>query len=69
MHDGRFARDGLLRDTERMKIFQAVVQAQDEGVGLMDSRDLVAKKFGVSVDRVKSIEKEGLIHEWLDLCP
>jgi hypothetical protein len=28
----------------------------------------VAKRYGISLARVKSIEKEGLIEEWLDLC-
>jgi hypothetical protein len=28
----------------------------------------VAKRYGISLAGVKSIEKEGLIEDWLDLC-
>jgi hypothetical protein len=60
--------DGNLSSRERRVIFRAVVEAQDKGSGVAESRELVARRFGVSVATVKSIETEGLIEEWLDLC-
>ena len=69
MHIGRFARDGRLHEMDRLDVFKEVVQAQDAGSGVPASRELAARKFGISVDRVRSIECEGLVHEWLNLCP
>jgi hypothetical protein len=41
-----------------------VVEAQDNRVGLRESRQLVAAQFGVSVEEVRRIEVEGLDREW-----
>jgi hypothetical protein len=57
-----------LEDTQpearRMEIFQALVEAQDQEVGVAKSRQLVADRFGVSETQVKEIEQEGLDREW-----
>ncbi len=45
-------------------IFAALVAAQDAGASVPDSRLGVATKFGVEVDDVRRVEREGLDREW-----
>ncbi|HWG47987.1 MAG TPA: hypothetical protein VN688_34810 [Gemmataceae bacterium] len=54
----------LLPETRRMEIFLALVETQDQDVGVARSRQLVATRFSISEDQVKRIEQEGLDHEW-----
>jgi hypothetical protein len=51
-------------EARRMEIFQALVEAQDQAVGVAKSRQLVADRFGVSELQVREIEQEGLDREW-----
>jgi hypothetical protein len=48
----------------RMEIFQAVVEAQDQGFSSVRARQQVAKQFAVSETAVQRIEEEGLQGEW-----
>jgi hypothetical protein len=66
MNNNRYVRDGHLKLSERREVFKAVVEAQDLGTSLQASRELVAKRFGISEEQVRSIEKEGLEEEWLE---
>jgi hypothetical protein len=54
----------VLPEARRMEIFLALVETQDQDVGVARSRQLVATRFGVSEDQVKRIEQEGLDREW-----
>jgi hypothetical protein len=54
----------LLPEPRRKEIFLALVETQDQRVGVARSRQLVATRFGVSVDQIRLIEQEGLDHEW-----
>ncbi len=54
----------LLPEARRMEIFLALVETQDQDVGVARSRQMVATRFGVSEDQVRRIEQEGLDHEW-----
>jgi hypothetical protein len=54
----------ILPEARRMEIFLALVETQDQDVGVIRSRQLVANRFGVSEDQVKRIEQEGLDREW-----
>ncbi len=54
----------ILPEPRRMEIFLALVETQDQDVGVARSRQLVATRFGVSEDQVKRIEQEGLDNEW-----
>lgn len=56
--------DELLPEPRRMEIFLALVQTQDQEVGVARSRQLVATRFGVSEDQIRRIEQEGIDHEW-----
>ena len=47
-----------------MEIFAALVDAQDSGLAVVESRQAVAGRFNVSVDLVRAIEEEGLDNEW-----
>ncbi len=51
-------------EARRMEIFQALVETQDQEVGVARSRQLVADRFGVSETQVRQIEQEGLDREW-----
>lgn len=51
-------------DDLRRTIFAALVAAQDEGHSVPASRELVAARFGVSVEQVQAIEREGLDRGW-----
>jgi len=48
----------------RKEIFLALVEAQDQEVGVARSRRLIAERFGLSEAQVREIEEEGLDHEW-----
>lgn len=48
----------------RRAIFRAVVEAQDGGQPVAESRSAVAERFAVTGDQVKAIEMEGLDHGW-----
>jgi hypothetical protein len=48
----------------RREVFLALVEAQDQEVGVARSRQLVAKRFGLSEQLVRLIEEEGLDQEW-----
>ncbi|MBP3954742.1 hypothetical protein J8F10_05515 [Gemmata sp. G18] len=48
----------------RRELFVAVVAAQDEGLSVWDSRELIARRFGVDVEVVRAVENEGLNRKW-----
>ena len=51
-------------EARRMEIFLALVEAQDQDVGVARSRKLVADRFGVTESQVKQIEDEGIDRQW-----
>lgn len=48
----------------RQTVFQALVDAQDEGLTVAASRAAVVQHFSLTEDQVKEIEKEGLAKQW-----
>ena len=48
----------------RREIFLALVEAQDKDLGVPQSREAVARRFGLSVEEVRQIEREGLDASW-----
>ena len=48
----------------RQEIFRALVEAQDQEVGVAQSRRLVAERFDVTEQQVRQIEREGLDNGW-----
>jgi hypothetical protein len=53
-----------LPEDRRREIFLALVDAQDRELGVVQSRRLIAEKFGVSEGQVRQIEREGLDRQW-----
>jgi hypothetical protein len=53
-----------LPEDRRKEIFLALVEAQDENQGVPQSREAVARRFGLSVEEVRQIEREGLNASW-----
>jgi hypothetical protein len=49
---------------QRQAIFLALVESQDGGMTVANSRTEVARRFSVSESRVKEIESEGLKNQW-----
>ena len=49
---------------QRQSAFAALVAAQDEGLSVSDSRELIARRFAVDVKAVREIEDEGLNGKW-----
>ncbi len=49
---------------QRMEIFKALVEAQDQQLNVRQSRKAVADQFGISEKLIKQIEDEGIDEEW-----
>ena len=48
----------------RKEIFLALVEVQDQEVGVARSRRVIMERFGLTESQVRQIEEEGLDHEW-----
>ena len=58
-------KDGAQMPEERRKeIFLALVETQDQQVGVSQSRKVIADRFAVSEELVRQIEREGLDRQW-----
>jgi hypothetical protein len=53
-----------LPEERRREIFRALVDAQDQGMTVVQSRQAVTKRFGVSDRQLRQIEREGLDSGW-----
>jgi DNA-directed RNA polymerase sigma subunit (sigma70/sigma32) len=53
-----------LPEDRRREIFLALVEAQDKDLGVPQSREEVARRFDLSVEDVRQIEREGLDASW-----
>ena len=53
-----------LSEARRKQIFLALVQVQDQGVRVAESRKIIARRFGVSENQVRQIEEQGLEGGW-----
>jgi HD superfamily phosphodiesterase len=49
---------------QRQAIFLALVESQDGGMTVATSRTEIARRFSVSENQVKDIEREGLSNQW-----
>ncbi len=56
--------EGPLSEEERREIFRALVEAQDQGMRVAQSRTTIAERFGIAEAKVRDIEREGLDHSW-----
>jgi hypothetical protein len=53
-----------LPEPRRKEIFLALVEAQDGGASVAESRTLIAWRFGLTEQQVRRVEQEGLAKEW-----
>lgn len=53
-----------LTEQRRRELFAALVAAQDEGLSVRESRETIARRFGVDPETVAEIEDEGLDGRW-----
>jgi hypothetical protein len=53
-----------LPEERRKEIFLALVEAQDKDLGVPQSREAVARRFDLSVEEVRQVEREGLDASW-----
>jgi hypothetical protein len=51
-------------ESRRKEIFLALVDAQDHEMSVVQSRKLVAERFGVSESQICKIEREGIDQQW-----
>ena len=56
--------DAVLTEERRRQMFVALVAVQDEGLPVRESRETIARRFGVSVEEVREVEDEGLDGKW-----
>ena len=56
--------DATIPEPVRREVFAAVVEAQDGGSNVADSRVQVAERFGLTEAAVRAIEREGLDAGW-----
>jgi hypothetical protein len=59
--------DKPLSEEQRKEVPLALVDAQDHDMGVVQSRQLVAARYGLSEEQVRHIEREGLDKDWLPL--
>jgi hypothetical protein len=48
----------------RKAMFAALVALQDDGTPVAHSRSVIAERFGIGVQAVRDVEREGLSKEW-----
>ena len=51
-------------EDRRKDVFRALVEAQDGGASVAESRGRVAQQFGLSEQEVRRTEREGLDKGW-----
>jgi hypothetical protein len=49
---------------QRMEIFKALVEAQDQRLNVRQSRKAISDQFGISEKLIKQIEDEGIDEQW-----
>ena len=53
-----------LSEPVRKEIFSALVEAQDQEMPVAESRREIARRFGISDEVLRAIEREGLDSGW-----
>ena len=53
-----------LPEPRRKEIFAALVEAQDAGMSVPESRKKIAERFEVTEEQVRQLEREGMENEW-----
>jgi hypothetical protein len=53
-----------LSEPIRKEIFSALVETQDQEMPVAESRRQIARRFGITDDELREIEREGLDNDW-----
>jgi predicted Zn-dependent protease with MMP-like domain len=53
-----------LSEALRKEIFAALVEAQDQEMRVAESRHEIARRYGISEDDLREIERQGLDNDW-----
>lgn len=53
-----------LPEERRKEIFLALVEAQDKDLSVPQSREAIARRFDLTSEEVRQIEREGLDSSW-----
>jgi hypothetical protein len=53
-----------LSEPVRREIFSALVDAQDQEMPVAESRREIARRFGITDEDLREIEREGLDNDW-----
>jgi hypothetical protein len=56
--------NGEIALEQRQAIFRALVEAQDAGMSVANSRADIAQRFSITEEQVKEIEREGSDQQW-----
>jgi hypothetical protein len=54
----------MLSESKRKEVFLALVNMQDTGASVSESRQVMAERFNLTERQVCRIEQEGLIYDW-----
>jgi hypothetical protein len=48
----------------RREAFRALVEAQDQSVSVLESREAIARRFDLTAEQIREIEREGIDQGW-----
>jgi hypothetical protein len=51
-------------EQRRKEVFQALVELQDDGMAVAESRATISERFGLTDAQIRRIEEEGMDNEW-----
>ena len=53
-----------LTDDQRKEVFRTIVETQDQGMSVADSRRHVASEYSLSENEIRDIERAGIEGKW-----
>ena len=53
-----------LSEERRKEVFAALVEAQDQEMGVVQSRQLIGERYGLTDAQIREIEREGMDQQW-----
>ncbi len=51
-------------EQRRQEVFRALVELQDEGMAVAESRAAIGERYGLTEAQIRRIEEEGMDNEW-----
>lgn len=53
-----------IAESRRKEMFRVVVESQDRGMSVAESRKYIVQQFGVTESQVRLVEREGMASNW-----